>query len=82
MGGTAVPRTHQLLAVSVVNTANHIASARLVYRDGTADMSDFTLSSDGLFVPGAEIEIQAGAGSEVDAVFKGIVVRQRLKVRE
>jgi Rhs element Vgr protein len=82
VGGAAVPRAHQLLAVSVVNTANHVASARLVYRDGTADTSDFTLSNDSLFVPGAEIEIQAGAGAQMDTLFKGIVVRQRLKVRE
>lgn len=82
VNGTAVPRTHQLLAASVVNTANHIASARLVYRDGAADTSDFTLSNDSLFVPGAEVEVQAGAGSQMDTLFKGIVVRQRLKVRD
>lgn len=82
VNGTALPRTHQLLAASVVNTANHIASARLVYRDGAADTSDFTLSNDSLFVPGAEVEVQAGAGSQMDTLFKGIVVRQRLKVRD
>lgn len=82
VNGTAVPRTHQLLAASVVNTANHIASARLAYRDGAADVSDFTLSNDSLFVPGAEVEVQAGAGSQMDTLFKGIVVRQRLKVRD
>lgn len=82
MNGSAVPRTHQLMSVSVVNTANHIATARLAYRDGDAPSSDFPLSNDALFVPGAEIEVLAGAGNQPDLLFKGLVVRQRLKVRE
>ena len=36
MNGSAVPRTDQLLSVSVVSSANHIATARLAYRDGEA----------------------------------------------
>ena len=82
VGGTAVPRTHQLASLSVLNTANHIASARLVYLDGSASTSDFPLSNDSLFAPGAEVVIKAGAGAEVDTLFTGIVVRQRLKVRD
>ncbi|MEY4764488.1 MAG: hypothetical protein RI907_1161 [Pseudomonadota bacterium] len=82
VGGTVVPRTHQLVSVSVVNTANHIASARLAYLDGTASVSDFPLSNDSLFAPGAEVVIKAGGGGQVDTLFTGIVVRQRLKVRD
>ncbi len=82
MGGSPVPRSHQLLSVSVVNTANHIAFARLAYQDGSASGGDFPLSNDALFAPGAEVEVLAGAGNQPDLLFKGLVVRQRLKVRE
>jgi len=81
VGGSPVPRTHQLMSVSVLNTANHIASARLAYRDGDAPGGDFPLSNDALFAPGAEVEILAGA-AQPDLLFTGLVVRQSLTVRE
>lgn len=81
-GGQAVPREHQLLAVSIVLEANRIASARLVYLDGSASTSDFPLSNGDLFKPGQAIEIAAGAGNTQDTLFKGTVVRHSLRVRE
>lgn len=80
MNGHAVPRTHQLMSASVSSTANHIAWARLAWRDGDAASSDFPLSAEALFVAGAEVEILAG-GTRPDLLFKGLVVRQQLKVR-
>ena len=82
MNGSAVPRTDQLLSVSVVSSANHIATARLAYRDGEAATGSFALSNGSLFVPGAKVEILAGSGNAPDLLFTGLVVRQRLKVRE
>ena len=80
--GEAVPREHALNAVSVLSAANRIASARLTYVDGAAGEGDFPLSNLDLFKPGAAIEVLAGSGSEPTLVFKGIVVRQCLRVRE
>lgn len=82
VGGEPVPREHALQALSVVSAANHVAYARLAYGDGSAGGGDFALASAGLFDPGAEVEIQAGSGSDVATVFKGIVTGQRLRVRE
>jgi Rhs element Vgr protein len=80
--GAEVSRQQQLLSVTVVKTVNRISSARLAYLDGSAASSDFPLSNGALFVPGAEIEILAGAGNEPATLFKGLVVRQSLKVRD
>ncbi len=77
-----MPRQHQLLSVSVVKAANRIASARLVYLDGAAAASDFPLSNDALLLPGTEVEILAGDVDNPVSLFKGIVVRQSLKVRD
>lgn len=77
-----MPRQHQLLSVSVVKAVNRIASARLAYLDGVAAESDFPLSNDALLLPGKEIEILAGDINSPVALFKGIVVRQSLKVRD
>lgn len=80
--GTEVARSHQLLAVSVTKKANKITSARLVYIDGSASSSDFPLSNAATLIPGAKVEILAGASNDPVSLFKGIVIRQSLKVRD
>jgi Rhs element Vgr protein len=80
--GQPVPRSQQLLAVSVVTSANKIASARLVYADGSASARDFPLSNSDTFIPGKAIEILAGTSSASEPLFKGIIIRQSIKVRE
>jgi len=71
-----------LLAVNVTKTVNRISSARLVYLDGAASSGDFPLSNADTFVPGKEVEILAGATNNPVTLFKGIVIRQGIKVRD
>jgi len=82
VGGQEVPREHQLLSMSVIKTVNRISSARLAYQDGSAAASDFPLSNADTFLPGKEIEILAGAGKDQASLFKGVIVRQSIKVRD
>ena len=82
VGGAAVPREHQLLAASVGKTANRVAWARLCYLDGSAAAGDFPLSGADLFAPGRVVEVLAGAGGAVSSLFKGVVVRHALRVRD
>lgn len=82
VNGEVVERQHQLLAVYVMKTVNKIAAARLVYLDGAAAASDFPLSNKDLFIPGKVVEILAGSGNNPVSLFKGIVIRQQLKVRD
>lgn len=82
VAGAAVGREHQLLEVAVSKRANRISSARLVYLDGAPASGDFPLSNAGTFDPGAEVEILAGPNSNLSSLFKGIVVRQSIKIRE
>ena len=81
VAGEAVSREQQLLGVTITKSVNKISSARLIYLDGAASSSDFPLSNSETFVPGSEIEIMAGAVDDPVSLFKGIVVRQSLKVR-
>lgn len=82
VGGEEVPREHHLLAAYVTKAVNRLASARLVYLDGSAAGGDFPLSNADTFLPGAEVEVLAGAGSERVQLFTGIVVKQSLRVRD
>ena len=77
-----VERTHQLLSVTVTKVADRISAARLVYLDGSASDSSFPASNSELFIPGKEIEILAGELSDPVSLFKGISVRQSIKVRD
>lgn len=82
VNGTVVSGTHHLLSASVSLVANRIGRARLCYMDGTAASGDFTLSNTDLFKPGQTVEILAGSGRDSILLFKGIVVRHSLKVRD
>lgn len=53
-----------------------------MYLDGSASSGDFPLSNADTFVPGKQIEVLAGSGSHPVSLFKGIVIRQGLKVRD
>jgi Rhs element Vgr protein len=79
---TEVPRSEQLLAAYITKAVNKISSARLVYLDGSASTGEFPLSNSDTFVPGKEVEILAGPANDQVSLFKGIVVRQSVKVRE
>jgi Rhs element Vgr protein len=80
--GQAVERIHQLLSVTVTKVADKIASARMVYLDGSASESNFPASNSELFIPGKELEILAGTTDDPVSLFKGIVVSQSIKVRD
>jgi Rhs element Vgr protein len=80
--GVDLPRQHQLLSATVTMTVNRISSARLVYLDGSASVSDFPLSNTATLLPGAEVEVLAGDGNAPSPLFQGIIVRQSIKVRD
>jgi Rhs element Vgr protein len=81
INGEPVENAFPLFAVSVTQSANKIGAATLVYLDGDAASSDFPLSNENLFLPGQEVEILAGAINDQVSLFKGIVIRQSVKVR-
>ena len=82
MNGQPVGREQHLAGVYVTKEANRISAARLAYLDGSPAASDFPLSNAATFVPGAEVEILAGTADDPVSLFKGIVVRQGIRVRD
>ena len=77
-----IARSEHLLSLSINTTINRVATAKLVYQDGAAAEGEFKLSNTDSFLPGAEIEILAGSSDNPISLFKGIVTRQGLKIRE
>ena len=80
-GGTEVSRKYQLLSIIVNKEVNRIPMATLVYTDGEPSKQSFELSGKADFEPGKEIEIKAGYSSDEKLLFKGIVIKHSIRVR-
>lgn len=80
--GETVSREYQLTGVTVSNSVNKIASARLVYLDGAAASGQFALADSLTFAPGKQVEILAGAGNDSTSVFIGRVVKVGLRISD
>lgn len=80
--GIEVPATTEIMSVLTHKETNRIPLARLVIRDGNAATEDFEISNLATFVPGSELEIKAGYDQKYETIFKGIVVRHGIKVRQ
>lgn len=79
--GQEIPGTLHVLSITVSRELNRIPSALLHIADGEAARSTFEASNTDLFIPGKKIEIQLGYRAQDDTVFKGIVVRNSVKIR-
>ena len=80
-GGTELPGKYGIKSIAVEKEINRISYARIVIIDGSAPEQDFKLSNESLLVPGEEIEVTAGYHSKEETIFKGIVVKHNIKVR-
>lgn len=80
-GGSAVSKEYHVLSIVVDREVNRIASASIIIVDGEASRQSFEISNKSDFEPGKEIEIKAGYRSNEETIFKGIVIRHGIKVR-
>lgn len=82
VNGTEIPRSIPRLSVNVIKMVNKLSSSQIVLQDGEASSGTFPLSEGDLFLPGNEIEISAGEPDNPNSIFKGIIIKQSLKIRE
>jgi Rhs element Vgr protein len=79
--GTEIPRTMQVEAMVIDKGVNRIAAAKLVIIDGDTSAQKFDASNGDLFVPGKSIEILCGYESDNYTLFKGVVIKHSIKLR-
>jgi len=79
--GTELPGTANVISVLVDKTVNKIPLARVVFKDGDASSESFQLSGGEQLVPGKEIEITAGYHNDMGTIFKGVIVKQSIRVK-
>lgn len=79
--GVELSNVYQLLSSAVQKEANRIPMAKLVFLDGDPASRDFKLSNLPELLPGKSIEITAGYHNEEEVIFKGILIKHRVKVK-
>ena len=72
---------YQISSISIFKEVNRVPVATLAIYDGDASAQDFLISNEDTFVPGTEIEINAGYHSDETLLFKGIILRHSIKIR-
>jgi Rhs element Vgr protein len=82
INGTELSNEILLQKIIVNKTFNKIASAKLVFTDGSVPDRDFPLSNDDQFKPGSEIKIQLGYHGDVETVFEGILIKHGIKTQQ
>jgi Rhs element Vgr protein len=82
LNGDVLSASVPLVQIVVNRTFNKIASAKIVFLDGSASDQDFPLSANDKFKPGSKMKVQLGYHGEVDTVFEGVIVKQSVKVRQ
>ena len=80
--GTELSAVHQVKNISVEKEINRIPFAQVVFLDGEAASQNFNLSNEDLLVPGKDIEIKAGYHNDEETIFKGIIIKHSIKIRE
>src|SRR5436305_8361004 len=82
VNGNVIPSDYNLVSLVVYNCINRIAQARFIFLDGDASKADFPLSNKPDFLPGSTIEISAGYKGNNQLIFKGMVVKHSIKLKE
>lgn len=82
VNGTAIAATYQVMSVKVTHIAHKIPEAEIVLLDGDVSSETFEVSNGTDFIPGVDIEIKAGYHGQEETIFKGVIVKHSIKIRE
>ena len=73
---------YQVISICVIKEVNKIPSAKIVLKDGDASEESFRISEEEDFLPGKSIRIKVGRDRRNQQLFKGVIVKHGIKVKE
>ena len=73
---------YELLSLTVTRETNRVPTAKLIFKDGDPAGRTFPLSEAPDFVPGTTLAVKLGLDGTNNQVFKGIIVRHGIRLRE
>lgn len=80
--GEPISGAQHVHSVSVAKEVNRIPTATIVIGDGDSSTQDFELSNEDLLIPGKKIEIKAGYHNDEETIFKGIIIKHSIMIRD
>ncbi len=80
--GEAFMQSFKVKSILVLHEVNRISRAHILLVDGNVSEQDFALSNQDFFKPGKLLEIDLGYESDVTNVFKGLVIKHGIRIRE
>jgi Rhs element Vgr protein len=79
---TALDPSIDVFSVSVIKETNRIPIAKISIRDGEASERNFAISNQEELIPGKKIKIKIGRDGDDTQIFKGVIVKHAIRVRE
>jgi len=73
---------YQILSIAVLKEINRIPTAKIILKDGDASEESFKISESEDFLPGKSIRIKIGRDGNNGELFKGVIVKHGIKVKE
>ncbi len=80
--GKLVDPGYQVTSISISKEINKIPTARIIMKDGDAAEETFTISEKEEFLPGKSITVKIGRDNKNNQLFKGIIIKHAIKVKE
>lgn len=78
--GNKIPDKYGVVSIQIEKYVNRISGAIIVINEITGADTQFEVSSSDNFIPGKAIVIDAGYNTKNKTIFKGIVIKQSLKI--
>jgi Rhs element Vgr protein len=82
INGAVANPVYELLSMVITHESNRVPAARLIFKDGDPAQQTFSLSEQDDFAPGNPIALRLGRDGTNAQVFKGIIVRHSIRVKE
>lgn len=82
LGGETISPDMGVLSVVIYRSLNRISSAEIAFTDADHSEEEFPWSNKDFTKPGATVEIKCGYHEESETIFKGIIVRQQLRINK
>ena len=80
--GSKISDHYEVAEITVKLAVNRIPYARILLVDGDAATGTFAISETEDFIPGKSVEIRVGYDSEEATIFRGVVVKHGIRVKD
>jgi len=82
VNGQVANPVYELQSMVITRESNKVPTAKLIFKDGDPSTKTFAVSEQNDFIPGVSIAVRLGRDGTNTQVFKGIIIRHSIRVKE